>query len=315
MTGAGRARPSPRPSSPWADPPCVRRQNPAERARHGSPGSNAAASRRIMPRPPRRQLGRAQPSRCAARPTPVARSAPRPRRPAHVDRRSGACRAKTSRCAAGRSRRFPPAAVQVERRQPAGRVRPSASGSSGTSRCGITLVNHEPGPSDHPVAPRGRRPRPPGRPAVSGGSSVHGRDLRGSSATATWPRTAVISAGGRVVAARPRPRSRAGRRTWAAPGRARRAAGRPSPGPRPGRRAAPTGDDQQVADRVSVQVAVAGSGAGSPRSRSCPSRRRRRARPAPCAGRRAAATPNSLAQPAAGAAVVGDGDDGGEVGR
>ena len=41
----------------------------------------------------------------------------------------------------------PGAGVEVEHEQPSGPGDPRASRSSGTSRCGITEVNHEPGPS------------------------------------------------------------------------------------------------------------------------------------------------------------------------
>ena len=146
-------------------------------------------------------------------------------------RRSGACAASTSRCCAGRQPvGLPRLRRQVERSAPAGRRSScSAADSSGTSRCGSTLVNHDPGPDHDPVGARDRASTASGHAGGSGGSSAIRRhpaaggghlDLAAHRLDA---RRAVP--GRRRGPARPRP---AGPRSSAAPGRGRPAAGPPS---------------------------------------------------------------------------------------
>ena len=233
----------------------------------------------------------------------------------HVEGSSGACRAKTSRCAAGEKPSVSPgcgARLSTSTRR-AGVVR-SARGQSGTSRCGITVENQEPGPRTTQSASR-TASTASGRPAGRPGSSADARTRPAVGATATCPRTRSISSG--------RPgRARDVTSAWMSSGTADMGSTRPcdaeQPGDpveaaRPGRRAAPTARRSAGCRRAcSCRSPSLGSGAGRRGPRSGPSRRRRRARPAPCAGRRAAARP-ARAEPAAGAAVVGDGDDRGEV--
>ncbi len=114
--------------------------------------------------------------------------------------------------------------------------------SSGTSRCGSTRVNHEPGPEHDPVGARERPRRPRAQAGGSAGSSRTADDPAGRRRDRDLAADGASRASGlgRVDARAPRPRCRAARRPSAAPGRGRRAAGRPSRGRRPGRRAAPT---------------------------------------------------------------------------
>ena len=133
----------------------------------------------------------------------------------------------------------PAAARRLSDQQPrALRRRAARRRSSGTSRCGITLVNHEPGPSTTQSAAAdrldglgaGRRVLGHERDADDPAGRGRDRDLaadRRSSAPSGRPSTTRLDVQRHDA-------------TSAAPGPARRAAGPPSPGPRPSRRAAPT---------------------------------------------------------------------------
>ena len=133
------------------------------------------------------------PSRRRARGGRCARGAARRRhrRPGRRARRRCAGRGRVPPAprdeSPGRSRRSPPAACARLRitTPPAPAVSDQRRARSGTSRCGITLVNHEPGPSTHPVGAR-RRPRPPrGRPA---GRPARARTARDPAAASWRPR-------------------------------------------------------------------------------------------------------------------------------
>ena len=79
--------------------------------------------------------------------------------------------------------------------QPGGGLLQRRRAASGTSRCGITEVNHEPGPEHHPVGLADRRRPPPGRPAGRRGSSATETISPSVVATSTWPRTVGVAAG------------------------------------------------------------------------------------------------------------------------
>ena len=178
---------------------------------------------------------------------------------------------------------------QVEDEHPPGAGAAAAAASrSGTSRCGSTLVNHEPGPSTTQSAARTAATR-----------LRAGRRLRRQQRDAAHP-----------AGRRSPPRPVRARRTTPAVDRSRPSASmssgttdigstRPCDAEQPGhpveaddrsRRAAPTAR-RSAGCRRSARAALphCGTGAAPPRSRCGPSRRRRRARPAPSAGRRAAA--------------------------
>ena len=138
----------------------------------------------------------------------------------------------------------------------------SAAASSGTSRCGITLVNHEPGPSTTQSA-SSTACTACGQAGGASGSSETLRTRPGVVATATWPRTRSQA---RRRASPRRPRCPAVRRTSAAPGRGRRAAGRPSRARTPSRRAAPTARRSAgCRRRARAARPRCGSGAARPR--------------------------------------------------
>ena len=254
---AAPARPSPPPSSPCAD-PATRRGCVAERQPPDAPGHAPAGRRR--------------------RPTSATTSSA-PRRPLHrpPQRRGGPCTAATGRrgrrraAAPGRarpaprggsparSRRSRPAAgARLRTTHPcARRGRRSASASSGTSRCGSTLVNHEPGPSTTQSASSTAATAS----AQAGGSCGHeatrrrpGRAGRDRDLAADLDSRVRVGSGRRPATA---PRSRAGPPPSAAPGPGRRAAGRPSPGRRPVVQRLPQRGDEQVADRVAGRSPVA----------------------------------------------------------
>ena len=67
-----------------------------------------------------------------------------------------------------------------------------ASARPGTSRCGSTLVNHEPGPSTIQSASR-TAATASGRTGGAGGSSATERIWPAVVAQATWPLTVVSS--------------------------------------------------------------------------------------------------------------------------
>ena len=72
---------------------------------------------------------------------------------------------------------------------PGRRSRPAPRAASGTSRCGITEVNHDPGPSTTQSASRDRRRRASGQAGGSAGSRLTATTRPSVVATSTWPRT------------------------------------------------------------------------------------------------------------------------------
>ena len=111
-------------------------------------------------------------------------------------------------------------------------ARRAPSRSAGTSRCGITEVNHEPGPEHHPVGVRDRLDRLRAGRRVGGYERAPSRSSPSVVATSTWPRTVWSS--GRVAGSRPAHLGgdvHRGHAPSAAPDPGRRAGGRPSRGP------------------------------------------------------------------------------------
>ena len=163
----------------------------------------------------------------------------------------------------------PGCGARLSDEQLAGRVVScSAAASSGTSRCGSTLVNHEPGPSTTQSASQHRLHGLAGRPAGRRGTSADAdAPGRASVATATCPRTVPARPARPGRSRRTRPRCPAGRPTSAAPGPATPSS-RPTQS-RPLDRVAeqlPQRDDQQVADaRGRAARPRCGTGAARPR--------------------------------------------------
>src|SRR6185312_3781399 len=108
---------------------------------------------------------------------------------------AGACPARTSRCLCGENPSVSPgcgARLRTTSRRAA--VPCSAEASPGTSRCGSTLVNHEPGPNTtHSASSTARTAS--GTAGGSGGNSVIDRTWPGVLAHSAWPRTVLISSG------------------------------------------------------------------------------------------------------------------------
>ena len=303
-----RARPSPVPSTPWRHPaiagrvsgtaPARTRVRPRCRRHPRKPSSTSRVGRRepqrVVPRRAVAPAHLAQQEACpqVARP---ARPAPRrPRRPPGPRRRrrpgsSGACACSTSRYSSARM--------------------PAVSPSSSGARFSVTIVpcaraaqrvaqaRHQqvrqhggvPGarPEHDPVGRLDRRDRLGARGRV-------GRvqpDLRDASRWSPRPRSARRRRRGARRASTTSASIGSGTPPSAAPARARPAAGPPSRGPRPvSPEQLPQRDDQQVADRVLVEVPRrARTGAAARRATCGPSRSRRTARRAPSAGPRAAA--------------------------
>ena len=210
--------------------------------------------------------------------------------------RAGAWPARTSRCLCGEKPSVSPGCGArlrtTSRRAP---VACSAAASSGTSRCGSTLVNHDPGPNTTQSASSTARDRLRARRAGRAGSSEIDRTWPGVVAHATCPRTVLTSSG--LAGSAPTTSATISSGT-AAIGSTRPPV--PSSLPtqsRPGHGVAeqvPQRDDEQVADGVAGQLARRSrrTGAAPPGSRWCPTRRRRTARPAPSAGHRAAGRRN-----------------------
>src|SRR5689334_2144313 len=108
---------------------------------------------------------------------------------------AGACLARTSRCLCGENPSVSPGCgtrLRTTRRRAV--VACSAAESSGTSRCGSTLVNHEPGPNTIQSASSTARTAS-GTAGGSAGSSVIDRTWPGVLATAACPRTVLTSSG------------------------------------------------------------------------------------------------------------------------
>ena len=192
-------------------------------------------------------------------------------------------------------------------------VSASARRSPGTIRCGMTEVNHEPGPSTtHSAA----RIASIASSHASGSSGTRATDSIWPSvvATSTWPRTTVMRV--RVVGVgAPHPRGDVHRR-----GRHRQhpAVGAEQPA-HPVERAdvvahqLPQRDDQQVADDVALHLAVAGEAVlddlGPGAAPLVVAAQRGERHPQVARGQHA----ELAAQPARRAAVVGDRHDGGQV--
>src|SRR5208282_409215 len=107
----------------------------------------------------------------------------------------GAWLARTSRCLCGENPPVSPgcgARLSTSSRRAV--VTCSAEASSGTSRCGSTLVNHEPGPNTTQSASSTARTAS-GTAGGSGGSSVIDRTWPGVVAHSTCPRTVLTSSG------------------------------------------------------------------------------------------------------------------------
>ena len=187
-----------------------------------------------------------------------------------------------------------------------------ASRSPGTSRCGSTLVNHEPGPSTIQSA-SSTAVTASGQATGSSGTSLMARPAP-PVATATWPPARAC----RAPSPRPgahRRRCRSGPATSAAPGRAPRAADRRSRGRRRDRPAAASSPITPPAWRDGV------AGRGDPSPRNGAGRPRLQSRPHSSSPQSAARAirrspggrqPNSSRSRPARPAVVGDGDDRGE---
>ena len=279
----------PRQASAAAEPrgivPCVRRRRAADRARatSGHPAILPADSRPTRGHPPRRR-----PPMTGVAADSLAADVP-----------AGPAGARCRREAGG----LPGCGGEVERDHHAGPRLPTiASASRGTSRCGSTLVNQDPGPKHQPVGLGDRLQHRLGQAGGSAGAS----------------RTRATRPGGR-----PRPRPARGSGDVPAGRRGRRRPPRPSmssgsrghrqhPAQRAEHRAgtvqgaAPVAavhldqaGEHQVADRVAGQRAAAaeavleqpGDLAG------CPARRRP-ARPAPSAGHPGGSSRHLAAQPA-----------------
>ena len=176
---------------------------------------------------------------------------------------------------------------QVQRDQPPGAAAAcSASASSGTIRCGSTLVNQDPGPEHQPVGLQHRlaRPRAGGRVRRDQRDRLHpARGERAGHLAAHRARADAVELHLGLDVERHR-----GHRQHPAV-RAEQPA-HPVEARRPGRRAAPTAPRSAgCRPRGRAGRPRCGSGAGRPRSRCVPTRRRRTARPAPSAGHPAAA--------------------------
>ena len=206
----------------------------AEASRRG----RAAGCRRRAARSATRELG-------AERVGPAGQMRRRPRRTARSasttsSRRSGACVGEQLDVLwRRRTRRSPRRGSRLSTRSRRARGRVDApSASSGTSRCGMTEVNHEPGPSTTQSA-SSTASTASGQAGGSSGSGATDTHPPGVVATrpGRGPRRSRRAASGRPD--RPRPRCRAAPTPSAAPGPARRAAGPPGRARRPGRRAAP----------------------------------------------------------------------------
>ena len=219
--------------------------------------------------------------------------------------------------AAGRSRRSPPAAAaRLSATTRRARVPDQRGRRSGTSRCGITLVNQEPGPSTTQSAPATAATAS----GQAGGAGRHQRAPRRTRpavvATATWPRIR---------------RTRAGSASSSPTTSASMSSGRGLIGSTRPLRAEQPADRVQRGHRVAQRLprpAISRLPTACPASSPAPPKRccsTPRPGPAPVvvaaqrgqrhpqvAGRQHA---ELAAQPAARAAVVGDRDDRGDVRR
>ena len=234
-----------------------------------------------------------------------------------VEPRSGACAAQhlevLLRGEAGRS---PPAAaarLRSTRTRARGR-RAAPSRSSGTSRCGRTLVNHEPGPRTTQSAACDRLDRlagrPAGRPARAGRRRPGPRrwrprpgrgPSRGSALAGRAATSAAMSSGAAAIGST-RPCAPSSRPTWSRP-----ATGSPS--------SCHSATISRLPTAWPSSVAVAGEAVLrdlAPQSAPVVVAAQRGQRHPQVTGRQAA---ELAAQPAARAAVVGDRDDRGQLGR
>ena len=228
--------------------------------------------------------------------------------------RSGAWSASTSRCACGEKPSVSPGcgarfSATIRR----ARVPSSARASSGTSRCGSTLVNHEPGPSTTqsaaPIACTAS-----GQAGGSAGISDTDRTRPGVVAQATWPRTgADLVRPVRICALNLGHQVQRDRRHRQHPAVRAEQPGHPVQALDRVAEQLPERHDQDVADRVAAQLRLAGEPVlDHPAPGGAPGvvAAQRGQRHPQVAGRQHAELP---AQPAAGAAVVGHRDHRGQV--
>ena len=231
----------------------------------------------------------------------------------------GACAASTSRWFSGEKPSVSPvcgARLRVtSRRAPV--VDRSPRPGRGPAGAGCTLVNHEPGPRTTQSASIDRRDR-----LRAGRRVVRDRAGRRRPGPASWPprpgrapvRPSLGSAGSSPTTVGLDVERHGGHRQHPAPGAEQ--PGRPSRGRRPGRRAAPTG-------RRSAGCRPRGRPASPSPANRCCSRSAPGAAPLVVAAQRGQRHPQVTrrqhaelgAQPAAGAAVVGDRHHRGELGR